>query len=307
MESRPAAGGALSDRTRPGTSGAVADNRADRIGSRTDARSDLAGSRGENRDFLSDNRQDRMENRGDLRSDRIENRGDLRTNRVERRHEVGQDIRNGYWENHPRLDFWKDHPDWARWRYNRPYRWATWAAVTSWFPWGWGSGIYYDYGSGGNVYYDDGSVYVGQQAYPAEQYTESVAAVADSAPEVDPNAAEWMPLGVFALTNESGADPTMFLQLAVSKEGVIAGTYHNSSTDATQQLEGMVDKSSQRAVWRVVDQERPVMETGVYNLTEEETSALVHFPDGQIQQWLMVRLEDPDAEAQSGQPAPGGN
>jgi hypothetical protein len=254
-----------------------------------------------------DRRSDRVETRSDARSNRAENRSELRTQRAERRHEVGQGIRDGFWDNHPRLDFWKDHPNWARWRYNRPYRWATWAAVTSWFPYGWTSGTYYDYGSGGNVYYEDGSVYVGEEAYPAEQYTESVAGVASNVPQVDPEATDWMPLGVFALTNSSGADPTMFVQLAVSKEGVVAGTYHNSSTNSTQELEGMVDKSSQRAVWRAVGKELPMMETGIYNLTQEEAPSFVHFDGGQIQQWLMVRLEDPDAEAQSGQPAPGGN
>ena len=31
-----------------------------------------------------------------------------------------------------------------------------------------------------------------------------------------------------------------------------------------------------------------------YNLTEEDTSALLHFADGQTQQWLMVRMEEPE-------------
>ena len=37
------------------------------------------------------------------------------------------------------------------------------------------------------------------------------------------------------------------------------------------------------------------METGIQNLTESETPALVHFADGQTQQWLLVHLEDAGA------------
>jgi hypothetical protein len=35
------------------------------------------------------------------------------------------------------------------------------------------------------------------------------------------------------------------------------------------------------------------METGIYNLTKDTAPALVHFADGQTQQWLLVRLDEP--------------
>jgi hypothetical protein len=37
------------------------------------------------------------------------------------------------------------------------------------------------------------------------------------------------------------------------------------------------------------------METGIANLTKESTPALIHFPDGTTQQWLLVRMEKPPA------------
>ena len=40
------------------------------------------------------------------------------------------------------------------------------------------------------------------------------------------------------------------------------------------------------------------METGIYNLTEDETTALVHFGKEQTQTWLMVRLPEPEGEEQ---------
>jgi hypothetical protein len=105
-----------------------------------------------------------------------------------------------------------------------------------------------------------------------------------------------MPLGVFALTNDgepTGAEPTLFLQLAVSKQGVISGTLQNTATNSVQAIEGMVDKQTQRAAWTAVGKTRPIMETGIVNLTQDSTPALVHFADGTTQQWLLVRVDNP--------------
>lgn len=227
------------------------------------------------------------------RPDRIENRQEWGQNRGERRDEVRDQVA----ANHPRLDFWSDYPGWAAWRINRPYRWATWAAITGWVGYGWSEPYAYSYGE--SVYYQDNSVYYNDQVVAtAEEYAEQAETIVASAPEVAPDQAEWLPLGVFALTPDgqaSGPDPTLFLQLAISKEGVISGTLHNTATDSTQAVEGMADKGSQRCAWNVVGKTRPIMETGIVNLTEDAAPALVHFPDGQTQQWLMVRLEEPAA------------
>lgn len=77
--------------------------------------------------------------------------------------------------------------------------------------------------------------------------------------QATPDNSEWLPLGVFAITQDgqaSGVEPTLFMQLAVSKEGVIAGTLKNMATDQVQTLEGMADKKSQRAAWCVKGQKR---------------------------------------------------
>ena len=160
--------------------------------------------------------------------------------------------------------------------------------------------IYYNYGD--NVYYDDGQVYYGDQPVAsATDYAEQAATIALSEPAAAPAAEDWMPLGVFAVTTDgepSGADPSMFLQLAVSKQGVISGTFQNTANDTAQEIEGMVDKETQRAAWVPKGKQAPIMETGISNLTQETTPALVHFADGTTQQWLMVRLDKPkDAAA----------
>ncbi len=198
-------------------------------------------------------------------------------------------------ENHPRLDFWSDHPGWASWRINAPYRWATWAALGGWCGWGSSEPVYNDYGD--TVYYQDDGVYAGdQQVATQEEYAQQATAIVESAPATDPAKAEWMPLGVFAITQDgqaSGATPTLYAQLAIDKQGVIAGTLNNQLTGETQTLEGMADKKSQRAAWGVKGKNWPIMETGIANLTKDTSSALVHFADGETQQWLLVRLNEP--------------
>ena len=251
----------------------------------------VAAGRGDGRADRVDNRMQTRDDRMANRPDRIENREEWRDNRGERRDEIRDQVE----ENHPRLDFWTDHPTWAAWRINRPYRWATWGALTGWVGYGWSQAYPYSYGE--DLYYADDSVYYGGEVVAsAEEYTQQAEQIATSAPEVEPAQAEWLPLGVFALTPDgqaSGPDPTLFLQLAISKEGMISGLLHNTATNSTQSIEGMADKESQRCAWTVAGKTRPIMETGIGNLTEDTAPALVHFADGQTQQWLMVRLEEP--------------
>jgi hypothetical protein len=230
------------------------------------------------------------------RPQRIENRGQRTEQRQSRRDQVRDQVR----DNHPRYDFWQGHPNWARWRWNRPYRWATWGLITGWFPWGWQDPVYYSYGD--NIYYEGDEVYYGDKAVAtADEYAAQAQTLAESAPEVD-DAVDWLPLGVFAITQDgesAGPPPTMFLQLAVNKQGIIAGTFQNTAdaTAPSQPIEGMVDKKSQRTAWTIVGKSWPIMETGISNLSKDTAPVLVHFEDGQTQQWLLVRLEEPEGEA----------
>jgi hypothetical protein len=175
------------------------------------------------------------------------------------------------------------------------YAEAVWPEVTEWVGSRATEPIYYSYGD--NVYYRDGSVYYGEQAVATEeQYAAEAEAIATSIPNIKPTEKDWMPLGVFAMTADgepTGADPTLFLQLAVSKQGIVSGTLQNTATKSVQSIEGMVDKQSQRTAWGAAGKTRPLMETGIANLTKDTTPALLHFPDGTTQQWLLVRLEKP--------------
>jgi len=202
---------------------------------------------------------------------------------------------NNFWVTHPNLH-WHFHPGFNSWNQ------ASWVTLAAWMPYTWGAPIYYDFGPGGNIYYQDGTVYVDDQpSYTSEEFAQQASQIASEVPE-DLNAEdiEWLPLGVFAVMPDRGeaTDPTMFLQLAVSREGVIGGTLQNTIKDSAESVQGMVDPETQRAAWHVIGRDLPVMETGISNLTRDETNALVHFEGGVTQQWLLVRL-GPDDETTS--------
>jgi hypothetical protein len=179
--------------------------------------------------------------------------------------------------------------------------------MTGWIDYGWSQPVYYNYGD--NVYYQDDQVYYGDQVVAsAADYAAQAEAIATNVPETPPAAEDWMPLGVFAISQDgqpTGAEPTMYLQLAVSKQGVLSGTFQNTATDSAQEIEGMVDKQTQRAAWTVKGQTRPLMETGIVNLTQDTAPALLHFADGTTQQWLLVRLDKPQQPATPATPTGG--
>jgi hypothetical protein len=205
-----------------------------------------------------------------------------------------------------------------------PYYWwnaATAANLTGWLGWNaTAQPTYYNYGS--NVDYSGGTVYVDQQPVAsADSYVDqamqlaqagiqalstvaanNAAAAAAAQPINDrpppaPGAytgPEWMPLGVFAVAPDEKTEPTIFLQLALTKDGVIGGTYENTSTGQKQNIAGKVDKASQRAAWSTSDgAQEMVMEAGIFNLTQPQAPVLVHWGKEQTQTWLMVRMDPP--------------
>jgi hypothetical protein len=179
---------------------------------------------------------------------------------------------------------------------------ATWAVLGGWYGTS-GDGQYYDYGEGGNCYYEDDQVYYdGEPIATAEEYADQAMGYAEAgANTIDESVAantdiEWMPLGVFAMVHEDAGEPTFYMQLQIAKDGTIGGTYANTANDSSQTIQGSVDVESQRAAWTVGSNTNTVIETGLYNLTKDEAPALIHFGTEKTQEWLMVRMDDPEAE-----------
>jgi hypothetical protein len=236
------------------------------------------------------------------RPDRIDNRDQWNNWRQNNHNEITNHWHN-HWNDHDHWfdnNWWRDHPN-IDVDYDPGFNhWgaAAWPAVIGWVGYGWNTPVNYNYGE--NVYYQDNSVYYGDQPVAtSEEYAQQAEAIATSIPETKSAEEDWMPLGVFAIAPDgepTGAEPTLYLQLAVSKQGILSGTLQNTATESAQPVEGMVDKQTQRAAWTVADKMRPLMETGMVNLTKDTAPALVHFADGTTQQWLLVRLDKPASD-----------
>jgi hypothetical protein len=113
-------------------------------------------------------------------------------------------------------------------------------------------------------------------------------------PPVEGQPAEWLPMGVWALTQQEQGDATMFMQFSVDKNGILAGAYKNVMTGDEQPLVGQLDKKSQRLAWHVGDATQTVYETGLSSLENDVASVFVHFGEAQTQTWLLVRLPSPE-------------
>jgi hypothetical protein len=124
----------------------------------------------------------------------------------------------------------------------------------------------------------------------------------DNAPQLTEQqaaAVEWLPFGVFAVTPDGANSPDVLVQLAVTKDGVLAGTAFDQHNNTSFPIEGTVDKKTQRAVWSYTNdrKERVLMETSVYNLTQASSTGLVHRGPNDFQTVQLVRLEQPSTEA----------
>ena len=81
------------------------------------------------------------------------------------------------------------------------------------------------------------------------------------------------------------------------QDGVISGTYYNQLTDATYSVQGNVDKQTQRVAFTIGSNNDVVMETGIFNLTQDVAPAIVHHGTQQTDtNYLLVRLDAPEEE-----------
>ena len=165
----------------------------------------------------------------------------------------------------------------------------TWIVYSYADPW------YYDYNY--NVVFEDEAVYINED--PVASADDYIAMgeeiVGDPIPD-DSEEIEWMPLGVFAIsTSESDSEPQMTLQLVMSKDGQLSGTYYHWQTQNMFVVHGSVDEETQRVAFKIGDQVDNVIEVGLSGLTEAEAPMWVHFGNEKTQTWTLVRLEAPES------------
>jgi hypothetical protein len=160
------------------------------------------------------------------------------------------------------------------------------------------------YDPGTTVIYEGDTIYInGQSAGSATEYRERTIELAspplESYPVPQPptkegEPAQWLPMGVWALTQQEQGDAVMFFQLSVDKNGLVAGAYKNVMTNEDQPIVGQLDKETQRVAWHVGDNTETVYETGLSSLTYDVASVFVHFGPEATQTWLLVRLPSPE-------------
>ncbi len=164
------------------------------------------------------------------------------------------------------------------------------------------SGTYYDYGD--NVTYDNGNVYYGDEAVATEeQYYEEAGQIAAAGEQSSDE--EWLPLGVFAVIASPDQSQTeQVLQLALNQDGAIRGNFHDTTKDQVTPVYGSVNKETQRVALKLEGNDQLIVETGLYNLTNDECPILVHYGPDKQEQLVLIRLHQPE-EGEADNKAPG--
>jgi len=183
------------------------------------------------------------------------------------------------------------------------WRPAAWTAAVFWRGVAWATlasscaypaePVVFDYGT--TIVYEDNRVYYnGEPIATAPDYATQAADIAVRGEEARVSEKEdWVSLGVFGMVQGDEQDANNIFQLAINKDGIIRGTYYNALSDSEAPVYGSVDGKTQRAAWVVGERKDTVYETGIANLTQPETTMLVHFGKDRTQQWTLVRLDPP--------------
>lgn len=244
-----------------------------------------------------------LQNRGNLgAASQVQNLGAARQTALNQYSQVGNSLRQNLASSGINNNNLFNSGFWNKYGYRPNYaarsdlwRAASWGSVNSWLGSGWSDPYYYDNGSPYTVSDSSGYQQSSGDTYNIYQGTSTqptATAQPQQAQVVDASSTQ-MPLGVFALVSnpQAPSDPNMFFQLVLNKDGSITGAYFNKSVDQVYPLEGLVDKNTQQAAWKMsVGQGAPIFQTGLYNLTQQQTAVDVIFSDGSKQQWLLTRL-----------------
>ena len=105
------------------------------------------------------------------------------------------------------------------------------------------------------------------------------------------NYGNWYPLGVFSLMAGPGDAGTRIVQLAVDRNGRIAGNYYDMITNSSYNVSGDVRQQSQRVSFSLNKNQFIRFRTSVGQLLQPYGSLTVQLPGGE-QQWQIVRLEN---------------
>ena len=146
-----------------------------------------------------------------------------------------------------------------------------------------------------NILFHGDVIYVNRQ--PIASYKDFIASarlMADSAEIRDSQ--EWLPLGSFLVSNNdtTSLNPQA-IQLAMDRDGNIAGIYAHWYSNTVHSVQGKVGPEGQRVVFTIGDKYYITMDTGLANFLENEIRLWVHLPNEHSQTWLLARLPSREA------------
>ncbi|MCA9017590.1 MAG: hypothetical protein KDA77_19865, partial [Planctomycetaceae bacterium] len=171
----------------------------------------------------------------------------------------------------------------------RPWVWATFGGLSAWIGYNSLTPVVYNYSVvDGYIYNNDA------QVAPVTVYESQADQIADSVPPPE-NATEWMPVGVFAIVPQGTKDVDVTVQLAVGKNGAIAGTYFKKAGNISLPLQGAIDETKQRVAWKIGEEDPITMETGLDSLTRDKSTVIIYFNDGVSEIWDMLRIDQETA------------
>src|SRR6185437_2376656 len=104
---------------------------------------------------------------------------------------------------------------------------------------------------------------------------------------------DWQPLGVFALAEPGQTNSNMLMQLAINKNGILKGNYFNQLTNESSEIYGSLDKNTQRISWTIGTNTGTVFDTDLADLTNPDSSVLVHYSPTSTQRMALIRLQQP--------------
>lgn len=195
-------------------------------------------------------------------------------------------------------DFW-DHfrRRHRRWNFDNNFQWysvATWPRVAVWLPWQWSRPIYYYYEADGDVYYSTTEDYSYLTPVDSKEiFIAEAVRIANGRYPISDQQSDWMPLGMFTVASDDDSTdmPKIYISLAISKDGAVTGAYFDAASNSTFEIQGGIDPESQRIAWKFVGYDWPIMESGLYNLTKEESTLLIHTSSRTTETLLLIRLD----------------
>jgi hypothetical protein len=206
----------------------------------------------------------------------------------------------GDWYRH---EWWNNQASWHHLPWHHWWHQPTTSEIGTWSAgWGLTTPTYYDYGPNGNVVYRNRNVYIdGGFAGTADAYTKSAIALANTSPVTngaDDQADAWLPLGTFAvLPNRGDTTSKQTLQLAINKTGSVSGALFDLPKATATPVQGSLDRATQRVAFDLGVKSGLVAEAGVYNLTKDKASLLVHKENEKPEVYTLVRLKTPPTDA----------